>query len=87
MCVCVCVCVLSKAESANDGNHSIFGFSYFNIHVIQNPIEGSVTLHKYLSQDESLFYAHMTSGAVWHLILRKISPSQDSYLGHMVTGK
>ena len=43
-----------------------------------------VTLPKYLSQDESLFYAHMTSGAVWHLTLRKISPSQDSYFGHMI---
>ena len=43
-----------------------------------------VTLHKYLSQDESLFYARVTSGAVWHLTLGKISPSQDSYFGHMV---
>ena len=43
-----------------------------------------MALHKYLSQDESLFYAHVTSGAVWHLTLRKISPSQDSYFGHMV---
>ena len=42
------------------------------------------TLHKYLSQDESLFYARVTSGAVWHLTLRKISPSQDSYFGHMI---
>ena len=44
----------------------------------------SVTLHKLLSQDESLFYAHVTSRAVWHSTLRKISPSQDSYFGHMV---
>ena len=44
----------------------------------------AVTLHKYLSQDESLFYAHVTSGAVWHLTFRRISPSQDSYFGHMV---
>ena len=43
-----------------------------------------VTLHKYLSQDESPFYAHVTSSAVWHLTLCKISPSQDSYFGHMV---
>ena len=43
-----------------------------------------VTLHKYLSQDESLFYANVTSGAVWYLTHRKISPSQDSYFGHMV---
>ena len=43
-----------------------------------------VMLHKYLSQDESLVYAHVTSGAVWHLTLHKISPSQDSYFGHMV---
>ena len=33
-----------------------------------------MTLHKKVSQDESLFYAHVTSGAVWHLTLRKISP-------------
>ena len=43
-----------------------------------------VTLHKYLSQDESLLYAHVTSGAVWYLTLCKISLSQDSYFGHMV---
>ena len=46
--------------------------------------KGFVTLHKHLSQDESLFYAHVTSGTVWHLTLRKISPSQNSYFGHMV---
>ena len=44
----------------------------------------AVTLHKYISQDESLFYARVMSGAVWHLTLRKISPSQDSNFGHMV---
>ena len=44
-------------------------------------------IHKHLSKDENLFYAHVTSGAVWHLTLRKISPSQDSYFEHMVTGK
>ena len=27
------------------------------------------------------------SGEVWHLTLRKISPSQDSYFGHMVLAK
>ena len=43
-----------------------------------------VTLHKWLSQDESPFYAHVTLRAVWHLTLCKISPSQDSYFGHMV---
>ena len=45
-----------------------------------------VTMHKYLSQDESLFYAHVTSGAVWYLTLRKISPSQDSYFGQIMWG-
>ena len=44
----------------------------------------TVTLHKYLSQDESLSYAHVTSGAVWHLTLHKINSSRDSYFGHMV---
>ena len=44
----------------------------------------SVTLHKDLFQEESLFYAHVTSRAVWHLTLCKISPSLDSYFGHMV---
>ena len=43
-----------------------------------------VTLHKLLSQGESPFYVHVTSRAFWHLTLRKISPSQDSYFGHMV---
>ena len=27
---------------------------------------------------------HVTSRAVWHLTIRKLSPSQDSYFGHMV---
>ena len=26
-------------------------------------------------------------GAVWHLIHRKISPSSDSFFGHMGTGR
>ena len=26
-------------------------------------------------------------GAVWHLTFRKISPSQDSFFEHMVSGK
>ena len=43
-----------------------------------------VTLHEHLSQDKSLFYAHVTSETVWQLTLCKISPSQDSYFGHMV---
>ena len=39
---------------------------------------------KQLSPEESPFYAHVTSRAVWHLTLRKISPSQDSYFGHLI---
>ena len=46
--------------------------------------DNNVTLHKYLSHNESLFYVHVTSGAIWHLTLHKISPSQDSYFGHRV---
>ena len=41
VCVCVCVCVLSNAKSADGGNNSIFGFSFYNIPVIQNPKERS----------------------------------------------
>ena len=33
---------LSNAKSANGGNDSIFGFSFYNIHVIQNPQESLV---------------------------------------------
>ena len=43
-----------------------------------------VTLHKYLSRDESLLYAHVTLGAALRLTLRKIIPGQHSYFGHMV---
>ena len=35
----VCVYILSKAKSAKSGNDSILGFSFFNIHVIQNLLE------------------------------------------------
>ena len=71
----------SSSKYANIGCLNIHG-----THVTANNFTNNVvvTLHKYLSQDESLFYAHVTSGAVWHLTLRKISPSQDSYFGHMV---
>ena len=52
--------------------------------LVFNLSEYIVTLHKYLSQNESFFYAHVTSGAVWHLTLRKISPNQYSNFGHML---
>ena len=38
----MCVCVLSKAKWADGGNNSILGFSFFNIHVIQNSIVSSM---------------------------------------------
>ena len=31
--------ILSKDKPADGENNSILGFSFFNIHVIQNPIE------------------------------------------------
>ena len=45
-----------------------------------------VTLHKWLSHDKSSFYAHVTARLVWQFALRKISPSQDPYFGH-INGK
>ena len=36
------ILILSRAKSAGGGNDSIFGFSFFNIHVIQNPKESSL---------------------------------------------
>ena len=34
--------MLSNAESADGRNDSIFGFSIYNTHVIQNPTESSM---------------------------------------------
>ena len=34
--------MLSNTKSADDGNNSIFEFSFYNIHVIQNPKESSM---------------------------------------------
>ena len=34
--------ILSNAKSVDGGNDSILGFSFFNIHIIQNPKESSM---------------------------------------------
>ena len=40
--------ILSKAKSADGGNHSILGFSFFNIHAIQNPKASPMKIHSKL---------------------------------------
>ena len=42
---------------------------------------------KYLLITQEFILHTCDVGAVWHLIPRKISPSQDSCFGHKVTGK
>ena len=64
--------------------HTNMSQSYMDIHIYIYIYIYIVTLHKHLSQDKSLFYAHVTLGKVWHLTLCKISLNQDSYFGHMV---
>ena len=37
--IIIYICTLSNAKSADGGIDFIFGFSFYNIHVIQNPKE------------------------------------------------